>query len=120
MTIRPCPTCGGQAGHYVDVPTGDNWEPCPSCADMPWLTCLDDMIDQHGRRVCMGPAACGGSGRFKPDPETVTKWCEVKGSVIRWGEVCDYHRIEADQINMSANPCPVSWVTRPERLEVAE
>lgn len=120
MTVRPCPTCEGQGDLPVDryASGPDGWVPCPSCAAMPWLPCPYPTVrtGTDGERGCTGrhhnPAFnCHGSGRFKPDPETVMWLC------WQYGELTERQSCDTTD-GAHAERC--GWVARPERLETAE
>jgi hypothetical protein len=128
--IRPCDQCGGQRwGMPNPVESGEQVD-CPRCEGMPWVFCV--YLKGDGCHLTeAGDCWTHGfkEGLFKPDPDSVMRWCFTHGSPFHWsnaeesfGPRCDYSRIV--QTPGSTHPdlgrCEVGWVPRPiERLEEA-
>lgn len=119
--IRPCDTCDGSG----QVKKYENFEmdlyllePCPSCADMPWMWVEKEGIDDT---LVFVTEQTGLSFKAKPDPSTVMRWCQTHGS--RWWN--GTHRcIEAlyrvvHEMKEDVAPCQFVWVAVPEPLEEA-
>lgn len=130
--IRPCDTCGGSGdlGAYPDILA----EPCPRCEDRPRLVCPNAIVPgPEGGRMHPFPTCdiCQVSeyyllGRFRPDPDTVIRWCFHHDSKGHGDESCDVWRLLVALRSTGGMPvdgprdCDIGWVARPERLEVSD
>jgi hypothetical protein len=115
--IRPCDQCGGQGMVASTDPLHLLPQPCSRCEGMPWLPC------PHFRTCIPFTKAldysCG--GRFRPDPDSVIRWCfEHRSAAADGDENCEGSVIDALLGATCIEVCEIGWVARPERLEVAE
>lgn len=132
--IRPCDQCDGNGEvHCTDAGcSGRDHEygdgsmiECPRCADMPWLPCLRLRNGRHPSYMPRpgepdGPCPiCGGSGRFKPDPDTVIRWCfEHLSKVDSLQTRCTLWMLDSIQ-DFENEHCEIGWVETPTRLDEA-
>lgn len=121
--IRPCDDCGGRGDFFGaaysmpgETEVHETRRPCGRCKDMPKLphlvmtaTTLQEIYQADGD----GYMAMSHRGWFKPDPDTVIRWCvDHESHLIR--DYCVW--VERLPGRTRKPPCVIRWIATPEPL----